>query len=116
MAFKATLALVTATAASLVSAQLPINRNCTFTAYTSSDCTGDPVPASVPHFASCWIGALESYLLEGPECYEVTVEGFGDDDRGFPYINVFSEAHPLSEAGCYTFTTNPQSAYWFFFS
>ncbi|KAI1314038.1 hypothetical protein F5Y03DRAFT_335954 [Xylaria venustula] len=116
MAIKTTLALVATAATSLVSAQLPIQRNCTFSAYTSTDCTGDPVPPTVPHFASCWVGALQSYLLSGPQCFEVTVEGFGDDECGYPYQNVESEAHPLFEAGCYTFTSNPQSAYWFFFS
>ncbi|KAI1122693.1 hypothetical protein F5Y10DRAFT_253462 [Nemania abortiva] len=116
MAVKATLALVVTAIAGLASAQIPVHRDCTFAAYTTSDCTGDPVPKSVPHYADCWVGALESYSLEGPECFGIAVEGFGDNDCGFPYINVFSEAHPISRAGCYTFTTNPQSAYWFFSS
>ncbi|KAI0540498.1 hypothetical protein GGR58DRAFT_132590 [Xylaria digitata] len=115
MAIKPALALVIAAAVGLANAQFfPPMRECTFKSYTSSDCTGDPVAPSVPHYASCWVGALESYSLEGPECYLLTVEGFGDKECGYPYVNVFSEAHPISRAGCYKFTTNPQSAFWFF--
>ncbi|KAH8163793.1 hypothetical protein CIB48_g4477 [Xylaria polymorpha] len=114
MAIKATLTLAIAATAGLASAQFfPPTRECTFTTYTSSDCTGDPVPRTVPHYADCWVGALASYSLQGPECYDITVEGFANEECGWPNVYGFSEAHPISRAGCYTFTSNPQSAFYF---
>ncbi|KAI0521371.1 hypothetical protein F5B22DRAFT_662487 [Xylaria bambusicola] len=112
---KATLALVVATAASLANAQFgPLPRECTFTAYTSTDCSGESVPKTVPHYADCWVAPLQSYKLEGPECYAITVEAFADQECGFPNVYNFAEAHPITRAGCYNFATNPQSGYFFF--
>ncbi|KAI1323426.1 hypothetical protein F5Y16DRAFT_345253 [Xylariaceae sp. FL0255] len=120
MSLKTIFALVLAAAAGLTKAQFPIMRDCTFNAYTSTDCSGDAVSSSVPYYVTCFADAgvaLPSFSLEGPECYEIAVNGYSDDVcGGAPDAFDYAEAIPVDEAGCYQFESGILSATWSFYS